>query len=357
MFLMWKAFINFKMFENIIGQNTIKSLFSNLVYTGKVGHGYVFNGPLGVGRKHFAYELAKVIMCMNPRLKSRDDIGACGYCDSCRLINAGRYGAENGNNPDLIYIAPLKGKDSISVEAIRDMQQELITAPLYSNKKIIMIDVAEKMTVQAQNCLLKTLEEPPFYVIIIMICANMSLILETIKSRSVKIDFVRYSKDEIVQAFKMVARDISETASLDESFVISYADGIIGRVMDLKDGQALELIRNSLFEMICSMPDGMDSKNYLSVFEKNKDKDEYIFYTLLAFYRDILMCAKFGKGAEIQNKNKRLEIFEMSSILKATGAYACIDIIDEAWKRLGRNVNYKLCIETMLIRLQEESNG
>jgi DNA polymerase-3 subunit delta' len=331
------------MFQNIIGQDHVKKLFISLIKDGRISHGYLFNGPCGIGRKSVAFELSKIIMCTG-RGPEDDE---CGSCDSCRLLRT-------GTNPDLICISPPKGKDTISVEAIRDIQLELITAPLSSAKKIIIIDGAEKMTVQAQNCLLKTLEEPPSYVIIILICSNLSLILETVKSRVVRVDFTRYNDTEILQAFEKIQGD----NNIDKDFIISYADGIIGRTVELKDGNALEVIRDSLTDMICKMPDISDVKSITTeIFEKNKDKIEYIFFTMLTLYRDIALFAKFGKTAEIQNKNRKRELFEISNYLKYSGAGKCIDIIDDTWKKIGRNVNYKLCIDLMLIRLQEAANG
>jgi len=329
-------------FSGIIGQEKVQSMLLDAIESDRLGHAYLFNGSEGIGRKTIAMQFARLIMCTGNKVN-----GSCGICDSCKLL-------DNNNNPDIKQVTLTKGKDSISVDTIREMQADLITAPVYSTKKVIIIHPSEKMGIQAQNAMLKTLEEPPEYVVIILICANINLILNTIKSRVIKIDFTRYKNEQIMEAY------IIENAKpyANPEFMYAYADGIIGRAMHLKDfNESLEL-SSQLFEFIQQLGSGgyLIRKKMSEFFEKNNKKNEYIFFSLISFYRDIAMCIRFGKMARLLNENNRLALFEMSMTLSYSKLQERITIIDNTWKILGRNANYKIAVDTMLIKLQEENH-
>ena len=151
------------MFEKIIGNTQIKQILANSLKNNKLSHSYLFLGIDGIGKKTFANELAK------------------------KMLNE-----ERENHPDLINIEP--DENSIKIEQIRWLQKKAQEKPILSNKKVFIIDKAETMTLEAQNCLLKTLEEPPEFVTIILIGTNESAFLSTIKSRCMILRF-QYVKE------------------------------------------------------------------------------------------------------------------------------------------------------------------
>ena len=130
------------MFENIFGNNSIKNILKQSIDSNKVSHSYLMIGVSGIGKKMIATEFAKGILCL-----SEDK--ACNHCKSCIEFNS-------NNNPDFFCIEP-EG-NSIKIEQIRELQKKIQEKPIISEKKVYIIDQADLMTKEAQNCLLKTLE-------------------------------------------------------------------------------------------------------------------------------------------------------------------------------------------------------
>ena len=160
-------------FSELIGNEKIKQNLIKILENKTIAHSYMFIGTKGIGKKEFAKEFARGILCENKEQKP------CVQCKSCiEFINT--------NNPDYYEIGLQEDENSIKIEAIRNMQKRVQELPIVSDRKVYIIDDSELMTDQAQNCLLKTLEEPPEFVTIILIVSNENLILNTIKSRCLK---------------------------------------------------------------------------------------------------------------------------------------------------------------------------
>ena len=169
-------------FEHITGNERIKELLQKIIDEKNILAAYLFIGPDGIGKSLFAKEFAGMILCENEEKKP------CGSCKSCLEI-------KNLNHPDFMIIEP-EG-DSIKIEQIRRMQMQIINKPIVQMRKVILINDSDKMTKEAQNCLLKTLEEPPSYITIILIGQNENLFLNTIKSRCVSIVFQKIDHGDL----------------------------------------------------------------------------------------------------------------------------------------------------------------
>lgn len=169
-------------FDNVIGNDKNKIFLNKIVKSDNTVHSYMFEGIEGIGKSIFARDFAKMLLCMGD---SKTD---CRTCKSCIEF-------ENNNNPDFIQIKP-DGK-VIKIEQIRQMQEKILEKPIVSDKKVYIIDDADLMTKEAQNCLLKTLEEPPKFVVIILVLSNESKILNTIKSRCMRIFFEKLKNEEL----------------------------------------------------------------------------------------------------------------------------------------------------------------
>lgn len=188
------------MFEKLIGNDQIKESLEEAINSNNISHSYIFTGIQGIGKRLFAREYAKNIMCINS--------GKCNEeCDSCLKFNS-------NSNTDFQEIEP-DGK-SIKIEQIRKMQEHISKKPIISNRKVYIINDAEQMTEEAQNCLLKTLEEPPQYAVIILIASNENKLLATIKSRCVTIKFNRISDGELKKKLNYLTEEQLEL--LDGSF-------------------------------------------------------------------------------------------------------------------------------------------
>ena len=159
-------------FKDVVGHKNIIRYIQNAVTADAVSHAYILNGERGSGKKLLANLFAMSLQCQN-----RDEDGdACGKCQSCRQ-------ALNGNQPDIIRVTHEK-PNTISVDDIRvQVNDDIVIRPYSSKYKIYIIADADLMSVQAQNALLKTIEEPPQYAVIMLLTENADTLLPTNRSR------------------------------------------------------------------------------------------------------------------------------------------------------------------------------
>ena len=164
-------------FKSVACQERVVELFQNAIRNNHLAHAYIFAGQEGVGKTSFSRELAKAIFCKHPGLD------ACDTCNNCQRINSDNFS-------DLFFILPEKNSRVIKIEQLKYLQDVLKVKPLESKYKMVIIQSADKMNEEASNCLLKTLEEPPSYAIIILIVTSLESVRETIRSRC---QIVRFS--------------------------------------------------------------------------------------------------------------------------------------------------------------------
>ena len=161
-------------FADIAGNETLKTRLANEISEGKLSHAYILEGSKGSGKHLFAMGIAAALSCEN---RGNDSSPLpCRTCPSCKKILS-------GNSPDIIHVG--KGdKATLGVEAIRTLKQDVWIAPNDSDVKVYIIEDAHLMTIQAQNALLLTLEEPPSYVLFLLLCESAAPLLETVRSRA-----------------------------------------------------------------------------------------------------------------------------------------------------------------------------
>lgn len=296
------------MYENIIGNNEIKKYLIQASETGKISHSYLFIGTEGIGKKLFAKELAKSILCLN---KEKNLI--CNNCKSCIEF-------ESNNNPDFYIITP--EENSIKIEQIRQLQKKASEKPIISQNKVYIIDESDKMTKEAQNSLLKTLEEPPEYVTIILIAQNENAILSTIKSRCTIIHFKPIINEEI----KKFLENNYKLENIEENILNSF-QGSIGKAIRLKDKkEELDIIYNIINEI--EKKDIIDLMKMAEILYKEKENIQDI-----------------------------LEYINTILIEKAKTSYLyaeCIEIVEETKKRLKSNANYDMTIDNMIFSIKEK---
>ncbi len=295
------------MFENIIGNEKIRKELKKTIENNKILHSYMFIGNEGIGKKLIAKEFAKNILCQEKN--------GCNKCKSCiEFIN--------NNNPDF-YI--LESEDrNIKIEQIRYIQKKVQEKPIISNKKIYIIDNADTMTKEAQNCLLKTLEEPPEFVIIILIGKNEDAFLSTIKSRCMIMHFNEIEDEKISQYLKeqFGMNNINST-------MLRTFEGSIGKAIKLKDKiETYNQIDNIIYSL--ENKDIIDIINLSNIIYKSKEE----IYDILEYINVILI--------ELAKKSYKYT--------------ECIKTVEDTVKRLKQNSNYDMCIDNMLFNIWEEVN-
>lgn len=303
---------NFLSFNNIIGNDKNKVFLNKIASSNNTVHSYMFEGIEGIGKSIFAKEFAKMLLCIG---KSKTD---CDGCKSCIEFN-------NDNNPDFMQIKP-DGK-TIKIEQIRQMQEKILEKPIVSDKKVYIIDDADLMTIEAQNCLLKTLEEPPKYAIIILVLSNESKILNTVKSRCMRIMFQKIKNEELKN---YAAREFGEDV-ITES-MIENSIGSISKLIKIKDNfeeyEKLEELAKRLQE-----DNILDIINNADVLYKNKEKiDDMLDYMTTIFYNSFIR----------DTRNERF--------------INVIKIIEEAKRRLKANSNFDMSIDHLIFEIWGEIN-
>lgn len=298
-------------FDNLIGNDENKKILNDTIKNEKILHSYLFYGIEGIGKKEFAKELAEMILCNNDVAKP------CKKCKSCIEF-------ETNNNPDFILIEP--AGNSIKIDQIRQMQKKILEKPIISNKKVYIIDEADKMTKEAQNCLLKTLEEPQEFIVIILITSNENNIIPTVKSRCTKIHFSKIENEKILKYLNEKFGDVH----LDES-MLKLCDGSISKSIEIIQKQ--EILNNiCIFINEIEKIDELEMINYNSLFYENKAD-----INLLLDYMYILL------------------FYKMKNSQKA-GYIKSMEIVQKTKNKILNSNNYDMSIDNMLIKIWREIN-
>ena len=297
------------MFESILGHEKSKQILQKSMQNNTISHSYMFIGIEGIGKKIIAKEFAKNILCLNQENKNSNTICTCKSCIEF----------ETNNNPDFSIIEP--DGNSIKIEQIRELQKRIQEKPIISNSKVYIIDNADMMTQEAQNCLLKTLEEPPEYATIILIGSNENLFLPTIKSRCMILHFEPISNENI----KKYLQNELGISNIDDE-MLDIFQGSIGKAIELKD-------KKEEYEKIIAFVENLDKKDIIDLYKLAepiyKSKEE-IFEIL--DYINILLLKKARQNYLYTD---------------------CIQIVEDTKKRLKQNGNYDMCIDNLVFNLKE----
>ncbi|SHI02246.1 DNA polymerase III subunit delta' [Clostridium grantii] len=311
-------------FESIIGHEFIKNQIQNSINNNTFSHAHLIVGPDGIGKSLLAYQVAIKILGKN----------------------------ENRDYVDIVEWRVKKNKKSIGVDEIRSLIIEVNKKPYEGSQKVVIIYEAHKMTTEAQNAILKTIEEPPKGVTIIMCSESLDLLLETIKSRNQIHRLNRLKANEI----KLYLQKKYEILTNDEmNLLINFSDGIPGRCdLYLNDADFKE-VRNFTLSLIKSV--GEDNigimQEYESYFNKYNYMWEEIIDTLLSYIRDIMIYKEIGDNNIIINYDKLNDIMDMANLYSMKKLDEFIGIINEAREKLQSKVNSELVFAVMFLKMQE----
>ncbi len=328
-------------FRDIIGQDRIISNLTGVVKSGKAAHAYIFDGEKGMGKKTLAAVFAKALQCETP-LDERENAEPCGQCHSCKC-------AESGSHPDIITLIPEK-TSSIGVSDIRaQVVNDVAIKPYYSPRKIYIIPDANLMTDEAENALLKTLEEPPSYAVIIILSDNKDRLLPTIVSRAVCLQMRAVDNGEIRSFLEKKNPELT-----DSSAVISFARGNLGRALLLSESEEFKLLLEKLRSIVTGIREMSDTGISLAAkeaAEKKEEGDDVLSYLLL-WFRDVLFLKAGG------SEDKLIFFNEERELAKAAGYYSferinrIIDEIKTARSRLKSNVNPENTFELLFMNMR-----
>lgn len=325
-------------FQDIIGHKMVKEHFQKAIEHDQVSHAYILEGEEGMGRKTLAKAFAMTLLC------ERSNTEPCMECHSCKQLIS-------DNHPDVCWIHHEK-PNSIGVDDIRTQISDTIMLRPYSSLyKFYIMDEAEKMTVQAQNALLKTIEEPPSYAVILLLTTNEEMFLPTILSRCIKLK-LKPLKDRDVSIYLKEKLGVSE--SLSEVYA-AFSRGNLGKAIQISSSEEFGLLYHDVQNLLKKLKE-MDISMLLSyikkIQEENFDLQGCLDFMQL-WYRDILMF-KVTKDANLLIfKDEYSTISSLCQKSSYEGLEKILNAIDKAKVRLNANVNTELVFELMLLTMKE----
>jgi len=312
-----------------IGQTEIIEEFRNGIRHDSLSHAFVFTGEKGIGKKTLARFIAKALLCTG----DADSSFPCGCCRGCRSF-------DENVNPDFMVIR--SETKNIVIKQIRDLIDDIVVKPL-NHRKVYVIEDAEKMTVQAQNCLLKTLEEPPNYAKIILTTSNYESLLLTIRSRVVR----KHLKPSTIKELKLIAQKNGiDTTGKDHLLALSR--GIPGIAFQLLADKDFEKHREETLRFV--FDDSIESKLYYNQYlSNNKNAFDVCINILESIYRDALLV-KCSVEDGLINSDKKDNILKYANMHSAIDITERISRIENVRNGMKRNVNYQLAVDyiTML---------
>lgn len=308
--------------RKFIGYETLINNFKDRCMNNTLSHAHLIAGEDGIGKSNLANILAKLIL--NGEL-DREYVDIINYSSS---------------------------KASFGVDDVRNIIEEVSKKPFEGEKKVIIIHEGNKLTIQAQNALLKTIEEPPIGVHIIILCESLELILDTIKSRCEIYKLTPLTKEELYEYIRIKKFDFNEN---DIKSAIAFSEGSPGRVDRYFNDNNLKELRSKIIELIRDL-----NKNNVEIIlqhEENfiglKDNKEEVLNILGGFIRDILIHKEVENKNFIINGDKIDDINELTKEMSFRKLNNMIMTIEEARRNIKSNVSWAMTLRVMLMGFME----
>ena len=327
-------------FKDVVGHKNIIKYIESAVQADAVSHVYILNGERGSGKKLLANLFAMSLQCQD-----RDENGeACGKCQSCKQ-------ALHGNQPDIVRVSHEKPA-TISVDDIRQqVNNDIVIKPYSSKYKIYIIPEADLMSVQAQNALLKTIEEPPEYAVIMLLTENAEVLLPTIRSRCVMMK-LRNIKDQLVKKYLMEQMEIPDYKA---DVCVAFAQGNMGKAIMLANSDYFNEIKEEVVHLLRNI-DEMDVPELMDAVKKcmtyKLEINDYLDMMAI-WYRDVLIYKATKNVDRVVFSDQLRYIKARASKSSYEGIEKILEALETAKARMKANVNFELVIELLLLTIKE----
>ena len=317
------------MFSDVIGNGDVLERLRNALRSGRIANAYIFSGPADVGKEFVAINFAKALNC----LSSSDD--PCDKCISCRKI-------DDGNHADVMIIRPERSR--LKIDQMRSLQRQGSYRAMEGNYKVFIIAEAEKMTAEAANSMLKTLEEPIGVMVLILLTSVYSALLPTIRSRCQSLRFslvpIALLRDELIKRF-----GLSESKA---KWVAISSKGRVGRALKLLEENEEDVDGEIFASFLSSQKNGQSLLHIFRKAESLGSKQDSLG-VLLSWYRDLLLVKQGCSQEMLIHSDKK------GDLEKIAGQYSDLQI-----ERLIRNtlriryllqgnINPVLALEVMML--------
>ena len=325
-------------FKDVVGHKDILKYISSAVENNRVSHAYILNGERGSGKKMLANLFAMTLLC------ETGDNEPCGKCHSCKQ-------AESGNHPDIIRVTHEK-PNSISVDDIRTQVNNTVDIKPYQGPyKVYIIPQADMMTPQAQNALLKTIEEPPSYAVFLLLTENAETLLPTINSRCVMLK-LRNIKDTLIKKYLMENLEIPDYKA---DMCTAFAQGNMGRAIMLANSDHFNEIREEAVQLLKHIREMELNEIVAAVKNISVYKLEITDYLdiIMIWYRDVLLYKATKEIDKVVFKDQLQSIKEQARKSSYEGIELILESLEKAKARLKANVNFDLVMELLFLTIKE----
>lgn len=325
-------------FKDVVGHKDILKYISSAVENNRVSHAYILNGERGSGKKMLANLFAMTLLC------ETGDNEPCGKCHSCKQ-------AESGNHPDIIRVTHEK-PNSISVDDIRTQVNNTVDIKPYQGPyKVYIIPQADMMTPQAQNAILKTIEEPPSYAVFLLLTENAETLLPTINSRCVMLK-LRNIKDTLIKKYLMENLEIPDYKA---DMCTAFAQGNMGRAIMLANSDHFNEIREEAVQLLKHISEMELNEIVAAVKNISIYKLEITDYLdiIMIWYRDVLLYKATKEIDKVVFKDQLQSIKEQARKSSYEGIELILESLEKAKARLKANVNFDLVMELLFLTIKE----
>ena len=325
-------------FKDVVGHKDILKYISSAVENNRVSHAYILNGERGSGKKMLANLFAMTLLC------ETGDNEPCGKCHSCKQ-------AESGNHPDIIRVTHEK-PNSISVDDIRIQVNNTVDIKPYQGPyKVYIIPQADMMTPQAQNAILKTIEEPPSYAVFLLLTENAETLLPTINSRCVMLK-LRNIKDTLIKKYLMENLEIPDYKA---DMCTAFAQGNMGRAIMLANSDHFNEIREEAVQLLKHISEMELNEIVAAVKNISVYKLEITDYLdiIMIWYRDVLLYKATKEIDKVVFKDQLQSIKEQARKSSYEGIELILESLEKAKARLKANVNFDLVMELLFLTIKE----
>lgn len=327
-------------FQDIIGHKQVIAHLQNAMETGRVSHAYIIHGEHGSGKSLMAEAFAQTMQC------EKGEKEPCGECHSCKQ-------AISHNHPDIIYVQHEK-PNTISVDDIRTQVNGDIEIKPYSSKyKIYIIDEADKMNQQAQNALLKTIEEPPEYAIVLLLVKNISALLPTILSRCVTLK-LGVVEDTLIRDYLMENLHVPDYTA---DICVAFAGGYLGKAVELASNDDFNNMKRDILSLLKDITqiELSDLIARVRALQQYKLRTDDLFDIIIMWFRDVLLFKATNDRNGIVFKDEASAVVKQAGLSGYDGIERIMEALEKAKARLKANVNFDLTLELLLLTIKENS--
>lgn len=325
-------------FQNVIGHTQIVEHLQNAIQNKKISQAYIFDGEKGSGKNFLANIFAMTLQC------EQEGTNPCGVCKSC-VQSAGE------NHPDIIRVTHEK-PNTIGVDDVREqLCSDIQIKPYKGPYKIYIVDEAEKLSVQAQNALLKTIEEPPAYGMILLLTTNAEKFLPTILSRCVTLH-LKPAKDALVRKYLMEEVKIPDYQA---DICVAFAQGNIGKAKRLAVSEEFGKMKEqmvNLVKYVHEMPVSEMIESMKKITEFKADIGDYLDL-IMVWYRDVLLYKATLNASSVIFSDEIMTIEKQAMRSSYEGIENILHALDKAKIRLAANVNFELTMDLLLMTMKE----